>query len=268
MKIILVTILSMSVFSNIVAAQPVHICDDEAEFPPYTYWERINGKPNKSRLTGATTEFMEEIFSLIGMKYTHEMLPWIRCRREVEHFGKSLKYEVFSNGSYSEERAKKFYVTAPIYKTHEGLWYSKKKFPKGPEIRQANDINQYELCGVLGNNYEWLPVLGVTREVETGAKNMRSVLMKLSSGRCDFYVGGLENTYGGEAIGQYTIPEDVVGIRFPVGDREPTFHFFIAKTSPRSFELYTKINQAILLLQYRGKAEEIYKRYLPGGDGL
>ena len=97
---------------------------------------------------------------------------------------------------------------------------------------------------------------------------MGAVLMKLASGRCDFYVGGLENTYGGEAVGQYKIPEDVVGIRFPVGDRKPTFHIFIAKTSPRSFELYTKINQAILLLQYQGKANEIYKRYLPGGDGL
>lgn len=268
MKLLFLIVLFLSVFSNFVSADPVNICDDEEEFPPYVYWERVNGVPDKLRLTGATTEFVEEIFRLIGMKYTYEMLPWIRCRREVETYEKNRGFEMFSNGSYNEERAKKFYVTAPIYKTHEGLWYSIKKFPKGPSIHQAKDINEYNLCGVLGNNYEWLPILGVTRKIDTGAKNMRSVLKKLSFGHCDFYIGGLENTYGGEAVGQYSIPDDVVGIRFPVGDREPTFHLFIAKSSPRSFELYTKINQAILFLQYQGIAGEIYKKYLPGGDGL
>jgi len=258
----------MFVCSSIVAAQPVHICDDYAEFPPYVYWERINGNPDKSKLTGATTVLTKEIFGLIGMEYTLEMLPWKRCIFEVDNFGENRKYEVFTNGSYSEERAEKFYVTAPIYKTHEGLWYSKNKFPKGPSIGKATDFNKFELCGVFGNNYEWLTGTGVTRKVMTVTKNMGSALKMLSAGRCDFYIGGLENIYGGEKVGQYAIPENIVGIPFPLVDRKPTFHFFIAKSSPRAYELLTKINQAILLLQYRGISEKIYRKYLPGGDGL
>jgi len=247
-------------------AETVHICDDAAEFAPYIYRSRIEGQDN-SQLMGATKEFLDEIFKTIGIDYKLNLLPWKRCLSEVENFGINKKYEVFSNGSYSKERSKKYYITTAIYRTHEGLWYSQNKFPKGLPVNTAKDLNQYSLCGVLGYNYESLADLGVTSEISTGAHTVKSALMLVAKDRCDIFIGGLEDTYGGDAIGTYKIPEYIVGVPFPEAKR-PTFHLFISKSSPRAYELHTKLNQAILLLQHTGISQKIYKKYLPDGDGL
>lgn len=107
-----------------VVAQTVHICRNGSEYPPYVYWERIDGEINKTRLTGATTDFLKEIFKEAGLEYTETLIPWSRCIREVERFGKNGKYEVFTDGSFSETRAQKYLITAPIYRLSEGMWYS------------------------------------------------------------------------------------------------------------------------------------------------
>ncbi len=267
MKTILLTILSIFVFSNVIWADTVKICDDGAEYPPYAYWKRINGEPDKSRLTGATVDLVKEIFTVIEMEYIIKLLPWKRCLNEVNHFGENKEYEVFIDGSYSEERAKKYYVSPTIFKTHQGIFYSKKKFADVPPINNPEDVNKFRLCGVLGNNYNPFYELGVKKQIDTGARDIHSALQKVSFDRCDFFLSSIEPIYGGVRVGQYKIPEDIVDMPFP-GAKEPTFHIFVAKTSPRAYELHTKISQAILFLQYKGNAKKIFKKYLPGDDGL
>lgn len=260
---------SLFVFSSNVAAQsdPVHICSNWGEYSPYIFMERENGKPDESKISGATTEFLKEIFKHISVEYTHKLIPWKRCLLEVEAFGERGNYEMFTDGSFSEERAKKYYISAPIYKLHEGMWYSKKTFPGKLPIEKPVDLNTFKLCGILGNNYSWLPYYGVTAKVSSGALNLSSVMQMLSKNRCDFLFNSLEPTNGGAKLGHYKIPKDIVGVPFP-GDRELTMHIFISKDSPRGYELYTKINQAILLLQYRGIADAIYRKYVPEGNGF
>lgn len=190
----------------------------------------------------------------------------IKQGRELK-YSELKKYEMFTDGSYSVERAKKYYISAPIYKLHEGLWYSNRKFPGAQPVSKPIELNNFRLCGLAGNNYSWLPTLGVTKALDTGTIDLPSILKKLSAGRCDFYFNSLEPTYGGELVGKYTIPKDVIGVPFP-GKRELTMHLFIAKSSPRAYELYTKINQAIISLQYQGTTDQIYRKYTPGGTGL
>ncbi|MDE1463921.1 substrate-binding periplasmic protein [Spartinivicinus poritis] len=262
-----IIVIFIALFTHIAVAQPVHICRNGPEYAPYVYWERVAGKPTKTKIIGATTEFLQEIFRIVGLKYTQELIPWKRCLHEVANYGELKKYEMFTDGSYSEKRAKKYYISTPIYKLHEGLWYSKNKFPDTLPVIIPKDLNRFRLCGLAGNNYDWLLELGVTKRLDTGTIDLPSILKKLSAGRCDFYFNSLEPTYGGELVGKYTIPKDIVGVPFP-GKRELTMHLFIAKSSSRAYELYTKINQAILLLQYQGIADQIYKKYTPGGTGL
>ena len=265
-KVLVFTILCLG-FSNISTAQPVHICRNGSEYAPYVYWERVNGMVDKTKITGATTELLEKIFDLVDLKYTQDLIPWKRCLQEVADFGKNKRYEMFTDGSFSEDRAKKYYISAPIYKLHEGMWYSTKTFPNNVPIEKPSDLNQFKLCGILGNNYSWLKEFGVTAELYDGAKNINSALRMVSLNRCDFYFNSLEPSYGGAMLGVYEIPKDVVGVQFP-GKRELSMHLFISKTSPRGFELFTRINNAVLLLQKRGVAESIYKKYVPGGSGL
>lgn len=269
-KLVIKVLSILCLSSSCALAETVNICDDGAEFPPYAYYEKQSNqlaivKPPK--VIGATKELLTEIFSLIDLEYNLELLPWKRCLLEVEHFGINQRYEMFSNGSYSKERSNKYLVSVPIYKTHEGLWYSKKRSSLKVPIKKAAELNNYKLCGVLGYNYDWLEGMGITKAINTGAKDVKSALLMISKGRCDFYIGGLENTYGGATVGLYPLPEDIVGIPFPEA-RTPSFHLYISKSSPRANELHTNINQAILLLQKQGIAQKIYRKYLPEGDGL
>ena len=84
---------------------------------------------------------------------------------------------------------------------------------------------------------------------------------------CDFFLSAIEPVYGSHAIGQHPIPEEIESMPVP-GTKKFTFYLFVAKTSPRAFELSTKINQAIIRLKETGALEKIYTKYLPGGSGL
>lgn len=62
------------------------------------------------------------------------------------------------------------------------------------------------------------------------------------------------------------MPGDLQSFRLPGLCK--TFHVIVAKTSPRAEELLAQLNQAIIILQGNGKAEVLFKEYLPRGSGL
>ncbi len=253
-------------FVNISAihADPVvNICDDKTEWPPYLFMERVNGKPNKNKLQGAMIEILEKITEITGLEFKIELYPWKRCLFEVENFGKNKKYEVFINGSYNEERAQKYYLTAPVYMTSRGYWFSSKKFPDGPDIKCTADLKKYNVLGVLGYNYDEYGFPG-NNGIDAGAKNLKAAFMKLNLGRGDILVQSAPVPYGHKAIGENIITENIVFKKLP--DEKPGgFHIFISKSSPRAYELLTKINQAIVILGARGTIDEIIKKYIPCG---
>ena len=86
-------------------------------------------------------------------------------------------------------------------------------------------------------------------------------MKRLSSQRCDILLSSLEPVYGGEAIGKYIIPPDIASMVVP-GIETTTFHMFVSKSSPRAYELVTKLNQAILILQHNGASKRIFRKYL------
>ena len=262
MKTGLITLLFL-VASSVAIAQPVRICNDDTEWPPYTYYPRVDGKPDKSRLTGAVVELLDEIFKINEMEYSIKLIPWKRCLNEVYRFGENRKYEVFTDGTFSVERTKKYYLSTMIYATHQGVFYSKKKYPNGVPMQKPSDLNRFNLCGVHGWNYEYLYTdYGVAKEkkIDTGAKNILHALTKISKLRCDVLPNSLEPVYGGVAVEKYTLPADIASMPIP-GVDPTTFHIFVSKSSPRAYELLTKINQAILILQHNGVSRNIFNRY-------
>jgi len=262
--IITISLFTLICLPNVTIAQPINICDGQMEWPPYTYYQRVNGQPDKLKLTGAVVELLDEVFNLIEMEYTITMLPWKRCTVEVMNFDKTKKYELFINGSFSMERTKEYYLSTPIYETRQGVFYSKKKYPDGPPISKTSDINNFKICGVHGYNLEYLYTdygLRKDKKIDSGAKSLYAAMRKIKSGYCDILVNSIEPVYGGTIIGKYTIPPDISSIPMP-GVEPTTFHIFISKRSPRAYELLTKINQAILILQHNGVSKEIFKKYL------
>ena len=260
-------ILLSSMLINTAIAQPVNICDDVAGWAPYVYFPMVDGKQDRSRIEGATADLIKAIFELIEMDYSLKLIPWARCLLEVENFGVHNNYEMLADCTYTDERAKKYWITTPIYKTRMGAFYSTKKFPENFVIKKPQELNQYKLGGVRGYNYKPYIDAGVKDKIYKGSGSNRAAIAMLSLNRFDFFLSAVEPVYGLQEIGEIDIPKHIKHIIVP-DTKEYLFRLFVSKTSPRSYELYTKVNQAIISIQSTGVADKIFKKYLPGGDGL
>lgn len=241
------------------AGEPVKICDDAAGWPPYSYHPVVDGTPDATKLEGATIELVAEIFNLIGLDYSIDLLPWKRCLTEVAEYDEKKGYEVFINGSYNEKRAEKYYLTTPIYYTRRGVFYSEKKFPDKPPISGTDDLKNFKICGVAGNNYSKYRLSD--SDIHSSPKSLEKALKMLAAGRCDIVPSSIEVAYGHALTGHSIVPSGVEALH--LSDLPGSnFHIFVSKTSPRSFELLAKINQAIIILQNNGESERLFEKYM------
>jgi len=252
-KIAFVLILIINNLFGLNNNNEVKICDDESGWAPYAY-----EKDNK--ILGFTISLSDEIFKRVGLKHRFEMIPWKRCTYMVDNFDKTHKYEMFADGSYSDERANKYYQSDEIYSTHEAIFYSIKKF-NNKQILNIIDtnVNSLKMCDVNGYQTEhYKKVLGYTQKIDKSAKNFSMVLKKILKNRCDAMLAPQEIIFGGEVVGQYKIPKEIRSKELTQYKPLP-FYFWIAKTSPRGKELLKKINQAIRDIKADGTYEKLYK---------
>ena len=260
----LATLLVCLSLSDTALARELKICDDQAEWPPYIYYPREGGLANKSQLTGATKDLIDRIFEGSGINFSIKLLPWKRCLAEVSG---GETYEVFADASSNEERLNMYHRSLPTYKTTEGLFFSKKRFPNGLNLSSATDINQYKLCGLMGYNYANFFELGVKKEVDLGVNHASKALQKLEKGRCDVFLSTIEPILGAVAINQFSLATEIDHISLP-GAKGTSFYFWVSKNSLRADELLGVINNAIDKLYSNGEADTIFKKYLPGGTAL
>ncbi len=238
----------------------VNICDDATEYPPYSFYERVDGAVNKEKITGITIDILDEMTRLSGLQFKVSFLPWKRCLSEVARFGERGEFEVFINGTFRESRAEKYYLTAPVFFTKSGFWYSRKQFPKGLRISTYSELKKFTICGLLGYNYE---IYGFpdNKGVYTKFKTKKAGLKAISGGKVDLFLGSGVSVFGFKALGEDIIPNDVVHGKIIESKAKP-YYMFISKTSPRAYELLTKMNQAIIILQARGTIDNICSKYL------
>jgi len=248
--------------SSLARGQEVKICEGAEEWPPYMYYERVNGKINENKIIGAVKELFDAAIKLTDLTYSIELLPWKRCLKYVEHFDLDPRYEVFSNGIYSLKRAKKYWPSIPLYATHRGVFYSEIKYPQGPSIKKKSDIANYKICGVLGYDYtdelQWAKNI----KIDSAAPSNEKALLKITKGRCDIMIASMEPIYGSVAIGAFKMPNGIKSFPVP-GVKAITFHFWVSKKSPRATELLTTINTAIMDVIYNQDYKKIFTKYLP-----
>ena len=251
---------------NNLGKSPIKICiGDGNEWAPYTFWAREEGKIDKSHLIGAATKLIEQAISNIGLKYTYSYMPWKRVLYEVEHFGTFGNCEMSWDASFKPQRAKVFYYSAPIYRTHLGVFYSNRQLPEGPHLPTGDAINEYKLCGVQGYNYDRFPIKDKST-MDLSSTDINLNIRRLSKGRCDLMPSSIEPIYGGKVIGAFYLSDDIESKRLP--GMHKTFYAFISKTSPRAEQLAAEFNHAIVSLQEQGIAETFFRKYLPEGSGL
>ena len=260
MRFALLSLLVLGLCGRVAVAQPVKICDDSRAWPPYSYFSRPAGEAKTSKLTGAMIELIDEMFRMIQLDYTITPVPWKRCLYEVASFAQNHKYEVAIEGTLSEERLHAYYVTTYVYTTTGGYWYSTKTFPTGPVVNSPEDLKQYNLCGIFGHNYAGY---GLSPEhIRSRPKDYQAAFTMVSLGRCDLFLSNIPTALCKVTLDELVIPGDVVGKKVP-GLAPGTFHIFVAKSSPRAYELLTKINQALHVLTFHGMTDRLFTKYLP-----
>lgn len=246
---------------HLVAAE-IKVCDDEIEFPPFTYFQRSPDKPldiNKAPRIGITPDVLSKIFNNIDLTYKIDYIPWKRCIFEVEKYSTRKTYEMFATGSYFLKRASKYYATSAYSIVNQGIFYSTKNYPDGINIQSIEDLQQFNIiCGVLGYSYRAYKLTDESKF--TRSPTIIAGLKMLESNRCQVMPLGIEVAHGLQLLEQYKIPKTVKAVKVKA-IKPTTFHLFISKSSPRAFEIYTKVNHELTRLMHTGELEEIHKKY-------
>jgi polar amino acid transport system substrate-binding protein len=248
---VLVLSLSGAVLAN--EAQ-VQICLGEGnEWPPYTYWERQDGKIDQSRLTGVATTVVLEALQQQGLQYRINYLPWARVQQELADFASNGRCELTWDASYQTERAAYAHYSVPLYQTHLGLFYSARRFSQPPAAPSSAAADRF--CGVIGYNYA---PYGIVQDPQR-FPGIQQVLDMLERQRCEFFPSEIEPLTSGIALGIYQGHSQLRSLRL---DIRKNFYLLVSKGSPRGDKLINQLNQAFIAGQESGRHAELLQRFI------
>jgi len=236
----------------------VQIClGDGNEWPPYTYWERVDGEVDRERLTGSASVLVLTVLQRLQLDYRVRYMPWARVQQEVAEFASRGRCELTWDASYNEERATYAHFSEPLYQTSLGLFYSQRRFLSEPSAALLQ-LQHYRLCGVIGYNYQAYSIDWEIQRFPSLQQNLDMLLRQ----RCDFFPSEIEPLYGGIALGAYRAGHELRHLRLP---GHKAFYLMLSRGSPRGEALIAAINRELQALEASGEAEAIRQRFLPPG---
>lgn len=230
------------------------ICEDQDEWPPYSWLERKNGQKT-DKVVGYAMDVIDSIFARHGIQYKISLIPWSRCLAELRQ---GQQYQMALNLSWSEERANTYLLSRAYYSTTNYYYYSRKKYPNGLPINSVADLKQYPACGILGYNYTTYGFK--PGEIDQSAKSFESLIAKLHLGRCALFLEKNEVMAGFGAIGKPYLDDENLG-RAPVPGMVPTpFHLGISRAMPQGLALQALLDREIGLMEESGQLQALWKK--------
>ena len=237
-------------------APAVVICDGVAEWTPFTYFRRSGGVPT-GELTGYSVEVVGSILRKAGLGYRIELLPWKRCLAEV---ARGDAYQIALDASYSEERARTYWLSRPFYRISSHYFFLRSRFPDGPSIQSATDLRRYRLCGLRGYNYEAYGVDAAGIDLSSGDYSV--LLQRLKLDRCDLFVEKIEVLSGYAVTGRDLLADPDLGHRPIPGFPPSDFQMLISRNAPNAAELLRVINAGIVEMESSHQLDKLWAKYL------
>lgn len=236
------------------ASTSIAICDDENEWPPYSYYQRVDGKKTAT-VTGFAVAVIDNIFDRHQIEYKIDLIPWPRCLA-VAVMGK--EYGMALNLSYNAERTKDFYFSRPYYATTSYYYYSRRFHPHGLPIASLADIKKFRVCGLQGYNYAGYGL--ASGDVDQGAKSFTALISKLQLGRCAIFIEKDEVMMGYAAIGKDYLADPDIG-KAPIPGMKPDlFYFGISKRYPHATRVLAIIDAELLQMEHDGRLKELWRK--------
>ncbi len=232
----------------------ITICEDENEWPPYSYFKRVDGKPTE-QVVGYGIDVIGEILGKHGIAFKVEMIPWSRCLA-VAALGKD--YQLVLNLSFNEERGRAFLFSRSYYSTTPYYFYSKRRHPNGVPIKTAADFKNVRVCGIHGYNYAGYGF--APKEVDQGAKDFTSLIAKLHLGRCGVFLEKVEIMEGYAAIGKDYLSDPDIGMSVAPGIAPGLFHFGVGRQYPHANVLRDLIDNELQTMIDSGRLRELWRK--------
>lgn len=231
----------------------IRIVDDGDEWPPYSYYERVDGKPTK-KVIGFSIDVITEIFSTYDLTYTVELLPWKRALNELET---GENYDMVLSATITPERLEKFYLSEPYYETHEHIYYSKTRYPNGPEVASKADLKKFKPIFLRGSNWG---NFGYTDEEVHEVSTQQQIFMMLAAERAELTCTSFELIQGKLRVDPTFIIDPVIAHQ-PIPDFPTSkFHMMFTKNE-KGKALKEIVDQGIAEMKANGKLVEYLKAY-------
>jgi len=234
----------------------IRACDDDAEWPPYTYLIRDAKDKPTSVITGLTIDVATQILTKQGAIFKPELLPWARC---VDQVKKGL-FQFALNASYNPERAKEFLLSEPIYATTSAYFYYAQFHPNGLDINSISDFKKYKVCGLFGYNYSSYGLDNNSPNLDTHAKFYSQIKNKLHEKVCDLFLEKIEVVQGQDQLGQHLIGNKVKWKKVP-NDPQIGFSFMLSRKWDKSNELLKILNNGITEMKKNGEMKRLLEKY-------
>ncbi|MGN7612648.1 substrate-binding periplasmic protein [Magnetococcales bacterium HHB-1] len=234
---------------------PIQICSDQGELPPFTFFERENGQKSK-KLTGWSVDVVRHVFSKYNLDIHVELLPWVRCQTWVQE---GRRYQIGMEATYSKEREQKFLLSEPYTPGLSGhYFYSKHHYPKGPPLHHSTDLKNYTVCGVHGSNYE---PFGIDNQyVDRNSKLYPGLIAKLHANHCDLFLAYYVMLKGLMLVDKLKLDKHLAWRKVP--EMAPHALIFLLPRNDVGVKLKTMLDQGIQELKKSGKYSAMKKKYL------
>lgn len=243
------------------AAEPIHACAPELEYPPYLFTDvPKSGTSGRPQLAGLSLDVLQHALKQAGQApAVIEQLPLLRCLKMVE---RGL-IAVVLNVSTAQIDPAPYYISKPYAQVHSMYFVSTLHWPRGIAIGTVEDLKSFNICGLLGNRFDSYGI--DTALVDTGTKGYEALIAKLHAGRCDLFIEKrevmaglaqrnpqLKNLLSSPTLRQTVLPEDS-----PIW-----LHFAVSRRIPNGEILLKQLNSSIDSLERNKQLEKWLAAYL------
>jgi len=236
-------------------AQPVRVCDDVNEWPPYTYRQRAPG-PERGELTGYTVELLRLVAARHSLQLEIETLPWSRCQDEVRRGVRLLML----NAIRTPDRERYYWVSTAIHQSRLLYVWSHKQHPKGLGWSRLADLRLLRVGGLQGYRYGQLTASEQT--LVQRAPSYASLLGMLELRRVDAMLINEGVWRGLQLLGEVPLANSPDLRAAPVPEREASQFFVMAsRERPEGQVLIALIDAEIERLERAGQLAQLRVRF-------
>lgn len=254
--LIAATVKAAPLLANPLAGSTVRICEDDAQWPPYTFYKIHNAQPTKE-IIGYAIDVINEIFSKYKIHYKVTFLPWKRCLAEVKT---GNIYQMALNASFSQHRQQTYLLSKPYYSTQKHYYFSYLKYPHGLTIENMQQLKVYTLGGVRGHSFE---SYGIDNKlISHRAQGYVELVRMLHAGRFDVFLAEHE-IISGQANINPKITLDKPLAFAPLSQlKKNNFHMLISKNAQHAKELLNILNKGIETIRKSGQSQRFLEKYI------